>query len=77
MDINHARAEFEAGRLVEAIVEPADDGNGWMILLKPAEGDPVKVTDHHGTEKVYHTLDRATEVAKGIGFHAVRVEEGF
>lgn len=77
MDTDQARAAFEVGRLREAVVEPADEGNGWMLRLHDVAGDVVTVTDHSGIEKVYHDLDHATEVARAIGFETVRVEEGF
>ncbi len=77
MDTQKARAEFEAGRLSEVLVEPADEGNGWMVVVKSVDGDQMKLTDHGGHERVYHTLDHATEAAKAIGFGTVRVEEPF
>lgn len=77
MDTRTACAEFEAGRLKDAIIEPADEGNGWMVLLHDSEGKFLKLTDHSGTEKIYHSIDRETEVAREIGFKTVRVEEPF
>jgi hypothetical protein len=77
MDLETARTRFESGDLEEALIEPADEGNGWMIVLRPRLGEPAKLTDHRGTEKVYHSLEHATEVARDIGFDTVRVEERF
>ena len=77
MDVDKARTEFQAGRLQEAVIEPADDGNGWIVLVKGKGGKPERITDSHGAEKIYHSLDHATEVAKGIGFQTARVEERF
>jgi hypothetical protein len=77
MDLDTARARFEAGELEEAVIEPADEGNGWMLLLRQRDGKLVKLTDHSGVEKVYHSLDHATELAREIGFGQVRVEETF
>ena len=77
MDIQTACAEFESGRLQDVVIEPADEGNGWMILLHDTAGGMVKITDHGGTEKIYHTIDHATQVAKEIGFETIRVEERF
>ena len=48
-----------------------------MILVRQVDGTLVKIADHSGMEKVYHTLDHATEVAKQIGFDTVQVEEHF
>lgn len=77
VNIEKAQAEFEAGRLREVILEPADEGNGWMVVLEALDGERVKLTDHGGHEKMYHSLDHATEAAKVIGFDTVRVEEPF
>lgn len=77
MKLEQAHTEFEAGRLQEAVVEPAEDGNGWMVLVRDASGELVKITDAHGVTKLYHSLDHATEIAKDIGFDTVRVEETF
>lgn len=77
MDLDTARGRFQAGELEEAVIEPADEGNGWMLLLRERGGGLVKLTDHSGVEKVYHSLDHATELARQIGFSEVRVEESF
>mgnify|MGYP001825759596 CR=1 FL=1 len=77
VDLDRAKAEFQAGRLKSVLIEPADEGNGWMILVRQVDGTLVKIADHSGMEKVYHTLDHATEVAKQIGFDTVQVEEHF
>mgnify|MGYP006290312331 CR=1 FL=1 len=75
MDIDQARASFARGELAEAILEPADQGNGWMVVLREHAGSRAVLTDHSGLEKVYHTLEHATDVAKSLGFATVRVEE--
>ncbi len=77
MDLMHAQAALESGQLTEAIIEPADGGNGWMVVLCDTSGRREKLTDHSGIEKVYHDLDHATEVAKQIGNIVLRVEEPF
>ncbi|MBT2989236.1 MAG: thymidylate kinase [Candidatus Thiodiazotropha sp. (ex Ctena orbiculata)] len=77
MDLMHAKAEFEAGRLSEAVVEPTEQREGWRILFHTANGDTLVLTDHSGRERVYHRLDHATEVGRDIGFDSVRVEEHF
>jgi hypothetical protein len=77
MQLDQARDAFKAGQLSEAVIEPADEGNGWMILVRRHQGELVKITDAHGSERIYHSLDHATEAAKGIGFDSVRVEEAF
>ncbi|MES9990971.1 MAG: hypothetical protein ABW098_03400 [Candidatus Thiodiazotropha sp.] len=77
MDLMHAKAEFEAGRLSEAVTEPSEQGDGWHLLLHTVNGETLMLTDHSGREHVYHSLDHATEVGRDIGFNSVRVEEHF
>lgn len=77
MDLQTACAEFEAGKIHDVFIEPADKGNGWMICVHDSAGRIVNITNHGGREKIYHTIDHATEVAKEIGFQTVRVEERF
>ncbi len=77
MDLMHAKAEFEAGRLREAAVEPSEQGDGWRLLLHTDTGETQVLTDHSGREYLYHSLDHATEVGRDIGFDSVRVEEHF
>ncbi len=77
MDLMHAKAEFSAGRLREAAAEPSEQGEGWRLLLHSTTGETLVLTDHTGRERLYHSLDHATEVARDIGFDSVRVEEHF
>jgi len=77
MDLMHAKAEFEAGRLNEAVAEPSAQGSGWRLLLRGADAANAVLTDHSGRERLFHSLDHATEVGREIGFPSVRVEEHF
>ena len=77
MDLMHAKAEFEASRLSEAVVEPSEQGEGWRLLFHTENGETLVLTDHSGREHLYHSLDHATEVGRNIGFDSVRVEEHF
>ena len=77
MDLMHIKAEFAAGRLSEAVTEPSEQGEGWRLLLHTVNGETLVLTDHSGRERVYHSLDHATEVGLDIGFDSVRVEEHF
>ena len=77
MELEQARAAQQAGHFKEVVIEPADEGNGWMVLLHDQEGQIIRITDAHGAEKIYHSLDHATEIAKSLGFETVRVEEVF
>ena len=77
MDHDQALSALHSGDLVEAVVKPSDDANGWVLLFVTRSGDEVKLSGHSGTEKIYHTLDHATEIAREIGFRTIRVEEDF
>jgi hypothetical protein len=77
MDLMHVKAEFEAGRLSEAVAEPSEQSEGWRLLFHTISGETLMLTDHAGRERVYHSLDHATEVGRDIGFDSVRVEEHF
>jgi hypothetical protein len=77
MDLETARAQYTAGNLRDVVIEPADDGNGWMVCVHDSHDQEIKITDHSGIEKVFHSIERATAVAKDIGFESVRVEERF
>jgi hypothetical protein len=77
MDRDEALAARRHGRLTEALVMPADDANGWVLILVEERGGHRVFTDHTGTEKLYHDLDQATAVARELGFGSVRVEEPF
>lgn len=77
MELEQARSEFEAGRLSEGVIAPSEEGNGWLILVRVPSGELVRITDHSGADKIYHSLDYATQVAEGLGFETVRIEERF
>ena len=77
MDLMHAKAEFEAGRLHEVAAEPSEEGDGWRLLIHTNTGETRVLTDHKGRERLFHSLDHATELVREIGFDAVRVEEHF
>jgi hypothetical protein len=77
MDLMHAKAEFEADRLSEAVTEPSELGNGWRLLLHTKSGKTLVLTDYSGRERVYHSLDQVTEAGRDIGFDSIRVEERF
>ncbi len=77
MDHNQAASAVDAGQLNEAILKPANDANGWTILLVQRDGARVLLTDSGGTEKVYHNLDQATTAARELGLTQIRIEEQF
>lgn len=77
MDQDQALTALHAGELVEAIAKPSADANGWLLVFVTRRGEQLPYSGHTGTEKVYHTLDHATEAARDIGFDTIRVEESF
>ncbi|MEA3274688.1 MAG: thymidylate kinase [Pseudomonadota bacterium] len=77
MDHDQAMQALHAGELVEAVITPAKDANGWVLLFTTAAGQRVAYTGHTGTEKTYHALDHATDIARELGFQSIRVEESF
>jgi len=77
MDHEQIRRAVECGDLTEAVVRPARDANGWMLTFTERGGGRAVYTDHTGTEKVYHSLDQISELARELGFDSVRVEEEF
>ena len=77
MDRDAAMQALHAGDLTEAAITPAEDANGWILVFTARDGRRITYTGHTGTEKVYHSLDHATEAAKEIGFAEIRIEEAF
>jgi hypothetical protein len=65
------------GELVEAVIKPAEDANGWVLAFTTVAGEHLQYTAPTGTEKVFHSLDHATGVAQELGFVSIRVEESF
>ncbi len=55
VELMHARAEFEAGRLSEEVAEPSGQGDGWRFLFLTESGETLVLTDHSGRERLYHT----------------------
>jgi hypothetical protein len=77
MEHDDVMEAVHAGRLVEAAVTPSERADGWVLLLLSATGELVPYTSGPGAPKVFHTLDRATDVAHELGFESIRVEERF
>ena len=77
MDHDQAQQALHEGSLSAALISPAEDANGWRIMLVSRTGEHTPYTGHGGTEKVYHDLDQATAVARDLGFAEIRVEEAF
>jgi hypothetical protein len=77
MEHDRVMEALHAGQLLEAVVTPGDHSDGWVLFLLSPSGEQVAYTTVAGVPKVFHTLDRATEVARELGFESIRVEERF
>lgn len=77
MDIDSAAVRFHNKAITEAIIEASPNGNGWRILFHKVDGDMIALTDNSGMEKLYHTLDHATELLQSAGIKTIRIEEHF
>lgn len=74
MTINELRVLYRDQRLVEAIVEPADQDGSWVVEFRDSRGGILALTDVHGEQCQYHDLDSASKSAMAVGFSQVRVE---
>jgi hypothetical protein len=77
MDHDHALQARHHGELTEAIIKTAEDANGWRLILVTREGEHLTHTAPGGADRIYHSLDAATDAAREIGFDDIRVEEDF
>ena len=77
MEIDQVQLLFEGGKLSEAIMEPSPTGNGWLLEFRAQDGELIKLTTHGGEERLFRSLDAATNTARRIGFPSARVEEAF
>jgi hypothetical protein len=77
VDIDSAAEEYHKKTISEAIIEPSPSGNGWRILFHKTDGDIVTLTGYGGAEKLYHTLDHATDMVQSAGIKTIRIEEHF
>ncbi len=76
MDLYDVQIGIAIGALKEAIVEPGDDGNGWMLLFRDEDNTLLPLTTG-GHERIFHDLDKVTRLAKDMGFKNVSVVERF
>lgn len=76
MTINELRVLYRSKRLVEAIVEPADQEEGsWVVEFRDTHGGMLALTDPSGEQCHYTDLDSASRSAMAVGFSQVRVED--
>ncbi len=59
--------------LVEAVVEPSIQHEGWIVEFRHARGGLVPMTDRLGVEICFESADMATVNALDVGFRQVRI----
>lgn len=47
---------------------------GGDCCFKDTQGETVRLTSHGGEERVFRSLDMATEIAIEVGFEITRIE---
>jgi hypothetical protein len=77
MDQHEVMQARAGGELLEAVLTPASDANGWVLLFTRRDGGQEMLTSAGGHEHVFHDLNHATILATELGFAEVRVEERF
>jgi len=77
MNIDSAAKEYHSQSIIEAIIKPSTIGNGWRILFHKKSGENLTLTSPGGAEKLYHTLDNATDALQSAGIKTIRIEEQF
>ncbi|CAM3109928.1 thymidylate kinase [Vibrio rarus] len=75
MTINELRVLYRSERLVEAIVEQADQGGLWVVEFRDSHGGILALTDPQGEQRHYSDINSASKSAMAVGFNQVRVEE--
>jgi hypothetical protein len=75
MTINELRVLYRTKRLIEAIVEPADQEGSWVVEFRDSNGGILALTDPQGEQCYYADLDSASRSAMAVGFSQVRVED--
>ncbi len=76
MEFYDVQLGYEIGALKEAIIEPGNEGNGWVIQFRDIDNSLLPLTSG-GHERIFHDLDFATRLAKDFGFNRVSVIEHF
>jgi hypothetical protein len=74
---NEILSARQSGELTEAVLTPAESGNGWTLLLTTRSGRQTPYRGVGGRVPIFHDLDHATILARELGFEHIRVEERF
>ncbi|MDE1460928.1 hypothetical protein [Spartinivicinus poritis] len=61
----------------EGLLKTSETGNGWAVVVEDLSGHQFPLTDQHGHEKLYHSLDNATGVLRELGVTQINVVESF
>ncbi|MBD8515215.1 thymidylate kinase [Photobacterium sp. WH77] len=77
MTITELQRLYAESEIVEAVIEPSLQANGWVVEFRHRRGGFVTLTDGSGSEKCYRDIDTATERAFEVGFHQVRIADHF
>lgn len=73
MTLTELRHLYRDNELVEAIIEPINDGV-WGVEFRHVNGGFMPLTDSRGEACHYDDLDSASKFAMAVGFRQVRVE---
>jgi hypothetical protein len=76
MELYDVQIGFQIGALKEAIIEPGETGNGWIIFFRDVDDTLMPLTSG-GHERIFHNLDNATRLAKDLGSRRVSILEHF
>ena len=77
MTLTELQNLYTSSEIVEAVIEPSIQANGWIVEFRHRRGGFVPLTDGAGSEKCYRDIDTATERAFEVGFHQVRIADTF
>jgi hypothetical protein len=73
MTAEQLRALYRQQLLIEALVEPSLDNEGWVVECRHAAGGLMALTNADGVEQCFLDIDQATLNALEIGFQQVRI----
>ncbi len=68
---------YRRHHLIEAVIEPSVELEGWVVEFRHYQGGFVSLTDATGLEQRYNDVDSASEQAMKVGFHQVRIADNF
>ncbi|WP_408642327.1 MULTISPECIES: thymidylate kinase [Salinivibrio] len=75
MTAEQLRALYHQKLLVEVMVEPSLDSEGWVVECRHTGGGIMALTDAEGIEQCFADIDQATLNALQIGFDQVRIAD--